>query len=60
MQDEEVPWNTASRIMEKLASDDVILHLDKAATHRFSEPSQLEMLGQTATDLLAQIQNNKS
>ena len=60
MQDEEVPWNTASRIMEKLASDDVILHLDKAATHRFSEPSQLEMLGQKATDLLAQFQNNKT
>jgi hypothetical protein len=55
-----VPWNTASRILEKLASDDVILHLDKAATHRFSEPSQLGMLGQTATDLLAQIQNNKT
>ena len=57
MQDEEVPWNVASRIMERLASDDVVLHLDKAASHRFSEPAQLDMLGQTATDLLAHIQN---
>ena len=59
MQDEEVPWDTACRIMEKLAADDVILHLDKAATHRFSEPAQLDMLGQTATDLLACINKTK-
>ena len=58
MQDEEVPWHTARRIMEKLASDDVTLHLDKAATHRFSEPAQLDMLGQTTAELVQRIQNN--
>ncbi len=60
MQDEEVPWQVASRIMEKLASDDVLLHLDKNATHRFSEPAQLDMLGQTITDLVRRIQDNQT
>ena len=58
IQDEEVPWHTARRIMEKLVTDDVTLQLDKAATHRFSEPAQLNMLGQTVSDLVQHIQNS--
>ncbi|ADE39480.1 alpha/beta fold hydrolase [Candidatus Puniceispirillum marinum] len=58
MQDEEVPWQVASRIMEKLVSDDVLLHLDKTATHRFSEPAQLDLLGQTIANLVRCIQHN--
>lgn len=60
MQDEEVPWLVAQRIMEKLVSNDVTLQLDKTATHRFSEPAQLNMLGQSVADLVRSIQDEQS
>ncbi|MEC8091631.1 MAG: alpha/beta hydrolase [Pseudomonadota bacterium] len=44
MQDGEVPWQTATRTAECLASTDVELSLVKGAGHRFSEPGQLALL----------------
>ena len=44
MQDEEVPWQTATSIAQCLASRDVELSLVKGAGHRFSEPDQLALL----------------
>ena len=44
MQDEEVPWQTATRIAAALTGTDVEVTLVKAAGHRFSEPDQLALL----------------
>ena len=44
MQDEEVPWQTATSTAQCLASTDVELSLVKGAGHRFSEPDQLALL----------------
>ena len=51
MQDAEVPWQTATRIAEQAAGDDVKVHLVKDAGHRFSEESQLAMLRDVVADL---------
>ena len=44
MQDEEVPWQTATRIAAALTGTDVEVTLVKDAGHRFSEPDQLALL----------------
>ncbi|MEK9935784.1 MAG: alpha/beta hydrolase [Rhodobiaceae bacterium] len=44
MQDEEVPWQTATNIAAAMNSPDVEVTLVKAAGHRFSEPDQLALL----------------
>ena len=44
MQDEEVPWQTATRIATALTGTDVEVTLVKDAGHRFSEPDQLVLL----------------
>jgi pimeloyl-ACP methyl ester carboxylesterase len=44
MRDPDVPWGTAMRILEQLASDDVELTLVKAGDHRLSEPHDLARL----------------
>lgn len=41
MQDHEVPWHTAIALLNAIPSDNVIIHLDKNAGHRFSTPDQL-------------------
>ena len=58
MQDEEVPWQTATRLAEKLQSDDVAVMLDNTATHRYSEPRQLTQLERVLDDLVSLIANN--
>lgn len=58
MQDEEVPWQTATRLAEKLQSDDVAVMLDNTATHRYSEPRQLTQLERVLDDLVSMIANN--
>jgi pimeloyl-ACP methyl ester carboxylesterase len=61
MADREVPWQTAARLAEALTSDDVVLHIDKTATHRFSEPPQLALLETVLDDLLQRLdQGQKS
>ena len=55
MEDAEVPWQTATRLADCLQSDDVVLHFDKTATHRFSEPAQLHLLETILMTLLDQI-----
>jgi len=52
MQDEEVPWQTATATAAALASDDVEITLVKDAGHRFSEPDQIARLA-AALDRMA-------
>lgn len=51
VQDEDVPWQHALRIQEKLTSTDVRLTLFKDGDHRLSNPAQLEELGRTVLAL---------
>ena len=46
MQDHEVPWHTAIALSKAISSDNVIIHLDKNAGHRFSTPDQLAAICQ--------------
>ena len=46
MQDREVPWHTAIALSNAMPSDNVIIHLDKNAGHRFSTPDQLAAICQ--------------
>jgi dipeptidyl aminopeptidase/acylaminoacyl peptidase len=55
MNDAEVPWQTATGLADCLQSDDVVLHLDKTATHRFSDPAQLRLLETVLATLLDQL-----
>ena len=57
MQDTEVPWQTAIRLANKLQTNDVQVILDKAATHRYSGPSQLARLEYVLDDLVSLIAN---
>ena len=57
MQDAEVPWQTATRLADQLQSDDVLVMLDKAATHRYSGPRQLTQLECVLDDLVSMIAN---
>ena len=52
MQDEEVPWQTATATAAALACDDVEVTLVKDAGHRFSEPDQIGRLA-AALDRMA-------
>lgn len=58
--DTEVPWQTAVKLTECLQSNDVWLHFDKAATHRFSEPAQLQIIQAMLEQLIIQIQHKPS
>jgi hypothetical protein len=55
MQDDEVPWQTATRLAEKLASPDVQVSLVRNAGHRFSEPDQIALLGDALGRMLAKL-----
>jgi dipeptidyl aminopeptidase/acylaminoacyl peptidase len=58
--DTEVPWQTAVRLSNCLESNDVLLHFDKAATHRFSEPAQLQSIQAVLEQLTTQILHKPS
>ncbi len=47
--DRDVPYETALRILDKLESTDVQIHLIKEGDHRLSSPEQLQILWQTVT-----------
>jgi hypothetical protein len=42
--DPDVPWRHAAGLVERLASDDVVLTLIKDGDHRLSRPEDLEKL----------------
>ena len=50
--DDDVPWPTALRIAEQLASDDVEITLVKDGDHRLSRPQDLALLTRTVAALL--------
>ncbi|MEQ8667087.1 MAG: alpha/beta hydrolase [Rhodospirillales bacterium] len=52
MEDEDVPWNTALRLQEQLASADVDVTLVKDGGHRLSEPQDLDRLARIVDQLL--------
>lgn len=51
--DDDVPWPTALRIAEQLASDNVQITLIKDGDHRLSRPEDLALLTRTVAALLA-------
>lgn len=51
-QDEDVPWQHALTIAQRLASVDVEVHLVKSGEHRLSSPADLELLIRTLDSLL--------
>ena len=55
MQDEEVPWQTATRIADCMTGTDVkITHVNDAG-HRFSEPDQLQLIEDTVAALMSEV-----
>jgi pimeloyl-ACP methyl ester carboxylesterase len=52
--DKEVPWRHAAALVERLASDDVVLTLIKDGDHRLSRPEDLERLHAALAALLAE------
>lgn len=60
MRDPDVPWPTAQRIAEALASDDVEITYVKAGDHRLSEPHDLKRLTRTLGALLDQHQPDRT
>lgn len=44
MQDEDVPWMHATKLMERLAFDDAVLTLVRDGDHRLSRPEDIERL----------------
>jgi pimeloyl-ACP methyl ester carboxylesterase len=44
MQDEDVPWTHATRLMERLAFNDAVLTLVRDGDHRLSRPEDIERL----------------
>lgn len=55
MCDEDVPWATALKISDCLATDDVEVQLVKDGGHRLSEPHDLGRLSQTLDSLIEHI-----
>ena len=52
MQDEDVPWGHAARLMEQLAFDDAVLTLVRDGDHRLSRPEDLERLWRAVEGML--------
>ncbi len=52
MKDEDVPWQTALEITERLSATDVAITLVKNGSHRLSEPADLDRLCQVLGSLL--------
>jgi esterase/lipase len=51
--DREVPWRHAASLVEKLASDDVVLTLVKDGDHRLSRPEDIERIRAALAGLVA-------
>ena len=52
LDDRDVPWEYACRLLRVLESDDVTLELVKGGDHRLSEPADLARLSRTLDELL--------
>jgi alpha-beta hydrolase superfamily lysophospholipase len=52
--DKEVPWRHAAALVERLASDDVVLTLVKDGDHRLSRPEDLDRLRAALAALVAE------
>jgi esterase/lipase len=55
MEDEEVPYRHATALLERLASDDVVLTLIKDGDHRLSRPEDLERLQAALSAMIGEI-----
>ena len=53
MQDQEVPWQTATRIADCMTGTDVKITHVADAGHRFSEPAQLALIRDTVAAMMA-------
>jgi alpha-beta hydrolase superfamily lysophospholipase len=51
--DREVPWRHAAALVERLASDDVVLTLVKDGDHRLSRPEDLDRIRAALASLIA-------
>jgi pimeloyl-ACP methyl ester carboxylesterase len=52
MQDEDVPWQHATKLMERLAFDDAVLTLVRDGDHRLSRPEDIERLTTALEDMI--------
>ncbi|GAK34904.1 alpha/beta hydrolase [Iodidimonas nitroreducens] len=52
--DPDVPWQHSITLMDRLTSDDVVLHLIKNGDHRLSSPADIARLKAITADLSAQ------
>ncbi len=59
-EDNEVPWQTALHLSEKLETTDVRVQLLKDGDHRLSSPDQLALMGDTLAELLQKLRNTVS
>ncbi|KAF0118425.1 MAG: Alpha/beta hydrolase fold [Rhodospirillaceae bacterium] len=53
--DQEVPWQTALRLQERIVGHDVVVTLVKNGTHRLSEPLDLKRLTEAVSDLITAV-----
>ena len=56
LKDDDVPYSTAMRLMDRLESDDVIVTLLKRGDHRLSEPADLDRLTLTLEELCRRVE----
>jgi pimeloyl-ACP methyl ester carboxylesterase len=54
LRDDEVPWRHTTALLERLASDDVVLTLIKDGDHRLSRPEDLERIVAALEGILAE------
>jgi pimeloyl-ACP methyl ester carboxylesterase len=55
MQDPDVPWQHALKLVAALKSDDITLNLNKSGDHRLSEPDDIARLVRTVETLCRQV-----
>lgn len=55
MRDAEVPWRDANALVERLASDDVVLTLVKDGDHRLSRPEDLKRLTEAIDEMVREM-----
>jgi pimeloyl-ACP methyl ester carboxylesterase len=53
MQDQDVPWSHATKLMERLAFDDAVLTLVRDGDHRLSRPEDIERLLSAVEGMMA-------
>jgi pimeloyl-ACP methyl ester carboxylesterase len=55
MRDAEVPWRDANELLQRLASDDVVLTLVKDGDHRLSRPEDLSRLTDAVEEMIREV-----